>query len=100
MLRVCGKGDLTYSIRIFTDHSMAVLLLWIFFVTYVSSLSCYLVVYLLQSCGHLLRKGWPLGSLVCDVLLCFITFRWGGQGQLWYLSVSVPDLCILPYIKE
>ena len=79
---------------------MAVLLLWIFFVTYVLSLSCYLVVYLLQSCGHLLRKGWPLGSLVCDVLLCFITFRWGGLGQLWNLSVSVPDLCILPYIKE
>ena len=42
---------------IFTDHSMAVLLLWIFFVTYVSCLSCYLVVYLLQSCGHLLGKG-------------------------------------------
>ena len=33
------------------------LLLWIFFVTYVSCLSCYLVVYLLQSCGHLLGKG-------------------------------------------
>ena len=42
---------------IFTDHSMAVLLLWIFFVTYVSCLSCYLVVYLLQACGHLLGKG-------------------------------------------
>ena len=45
------------SICILTDHSMAVLLLWIFLVTYVSSLSCYLVVYLLQSCGHLLGKG-------------------------------------------
>ena len=45
------------SICIFTDHSMAVLLLWIFFITYVSCLSCYLVVYLLQSCGHLLGKG-------------------------------------------
>ena len=27
------------------------------FFTYVSCLSCYLVVYLLQSCGHLLGKG-------------------------------------------
>ena len=45
------------SICIFTDHSMAELLLWIFFVTHVSCLSCYLVVYLLQSCGHLLGKG-------------------------------------------
>ena len=41
----------------FTDHSMAVPLLWIFFVTYVSCLSCYLVVYLLQSYCHLLGKG-------------------------------------------
>ena len=41
----------------FTDHSMAVLLLRIFFVIYVSCLSCYLVVCLLQTCGHLLGKG-------------------------------------------
>ena len=76
------------------------LLLWIFFVTYVSCLSCYLVVYLLQSCGHLLGKGWPLGSLVCGDLLCFITSRWGVLGQMWYLSASVADLCILSYFKE
>ena len=25
-------------------------------------------------CGHLLGKGWPLGSLVCDVFLCFCHF--------------------------
>ena len=58
-----------------------------FFVTYVSCLSCCLVVYLLQSCGHLLGKGWPLGSLVCGDLLCFITSRWGVLGQMWYLSL-------------
>ena len=34
-------------------------------------LSCFLVC-LLQPCGHLLGKGWPLGSLVCNVLLCFL----------------------------
>ena len=83
-----------------TDHSMVVLLLWISFVTYVSCLSCYLVVYLLQSCGHLLGKGWSLGSLVCGDLLCFITSRWGVLGQIWYLSVLVADLCILSYFKE
>ena len=59
-----------------------------FFVTYVSCLSCCLVVYLLRSCGHLLGKGWPLGSLVCGDLLCFITSRWGVLGQMWYLSLS------------
>ena len=52
-----GKKTWLKSTCIFIDHSMAVLLLWIFFVTYVSCLSCYLVVYLLQSCGHLLGKG-------------------------------------------
>ena len=88
------------SICIFTDHSMAVLLLWIFFVTYASCLSCYLVVNLLQSCGHLLGKGWPLRSLVCGDLLCFITSQWGVLGQMWYLSASVADLCILSFFKE
>ena len=35
-----------------------------------------------QPCGHLLGKGWPLGSLVCDVLLCFYHFAmwWPGLG--------------------
>ena len=57
LMLACGKGDLTKKHMNLSDHSMAVLLLWIFFVTYVSCLSCYLVVYLLQSCGHLLGKG-------------------------------------------
>ena len=48
-------------------------LLWIIFVSYVSCLSCFFV-YALQPCGHLLGKGWPLGSLVCYVLLCFCYF--------------------------
>ena len=26
-------------------------------------------------CGHLLGNGWPLGSLVCDVFLCFCHFH-------------------------
>ena len=54
---------------------MVVLLLWILFVIYVSCLSllCCLVCSL-QPSGHLLGKGWPLGSLVCDVFLCFCYF--------------------------
>ena len=28
----------------------------------------------LLPCGHLLGKGWPLGSLICDVFLCFYHF--------------------------
>ena len=43
--------------------------MWIIFVIYVSCLPC-LLVCSLQPCGHLLDKGLPLGSLVCDVILC------------------------------
>ena len=49
-----------------------VLLLWILFVIYVSFLSLLCCrVCPLQPCDHLLKKGRPLGSLVCCVFLCF-----------------------------
>ena len=51
----------------------------------------------LQPCGHLLGKGLPLGSFVYDVSLCFVTFPCGVLGQVWYLIVSIPDLCLFPY---
>ena len=55
-----------------TDCSKAMLLLWIFlllFFMFVKFFFCSS-----QPCGHLLGKGWPLGSLVCDVLLCLCHF--------------------------
>ena len=55
---------------------MAVLLLFILFIIRVSSLPfSYCLVCSLQHCGHLLGKGWPLGSLVCYVFLCFCHFH-------------------------
>ena len=36
-------------------------------------------------------------DLVYDVLLCFVTFPCGILGQVWYLIVSIPDLCRLSY---
>ena len=51
----------------------------------------------LQPCGHLLGKDKHLGFLVCDVLLCFVTFPCGVLGQVWYLIVPIPDLCLLTY---
>ena len=51
-----------------------------FFVIYVLCLS-YFLVCSLQTCGHLLGKGWPLGSLVCDVFLCFCHFPMWCPGQ-------------------
>ena len=49
-------------------------------------------------CGHLLGKGWPLGSsLWCLIVSCH--FPIGILGQVWYLIVSIPDLCILTYFE-
>ena len=31
--------------------------------------------------------------------LCFITFPYSVLGQVWYLIISTPDLCILPYFS-
>ena len=42
-------------------------------------------------------KGMFLASPMCDVLLFFITFPFDVLNQVWYLIVSIPDLCILPH---
>ena len=43
-------------------------------------------------------KGWPLGSrLWCLLWVCH--FPIGILGQVWYLIVSIPDLCNLTYIQ-
>ena len=70
------------------------LLLWTIFVIYGLCLACCLVCSL-QSCGHLLEMGWPLGSLLCIVSCVSVTFPRGFLGQVWYLIVSIPGLCIL-----
>ena len=50
--------------------------------------------------GRLLgREGWPLGSrLWCLLWVCH--FPIGILGQVWYLIVSIPDLCALACFAE
>ena len=36
-------------------------------------------------------------ALVCGVELCVCHFPIGIMGQVWYLIVSIPDLCTLTY---
>ena len=52
---------------------------------------CFMFVFVILSCLFFAalwspagEKGWPLGSLVCDVFLC----------QVWHLMVLIPDLCL------
>ena len=48
-------------------------------------------------CGHLLGKGLPLVSrLWC--LFVSLLLSIGILGQVWYLIVSIPDLCTLTYL--
>ena len=59
-------------------------------------LLCFVRVCLYVLRGHLLGKGWPLGSrLWCLLWVCH--FPIGILGQVWYLIVWIPDLCNLTY---
>ena len=49
-------------------------------------------------CGHLLGKA-DLLALVCGVLPKVYHFPIGILGQVWYLIVSIPDLCTLTYLE-
>ena len=50
----------------------------------------------LMSCGHLLGKGWPLGSrLWC--LVVKLSLSHGVLCQMWCLIVSISDICPLSY---
>ena len=61
-------------------------------------LLCFVRVCLYVLRGHLLGKGWPLGSrLWCLLWVCH--FPIGILGQVWYLIVSIPDLCNLIYFE-
>ena len=59
-------------------------------------LLCFVRVCLYVLFGHLLGKGWPLGSrLWCLLWVCHVPI--GILGQVWYLIVSIPDLWTITY---
>ena len=72
------------------------------FYVFILSCVCYVFVRvcLYVLCGHLLGKGWPLGSrLWCLLWVCH--FPIGILGQVWYLIISMPYLCtLLTYIRK
>ena len=55
--------------------------------------------WLFVPCGHLLGKGWPLGFHLWCLTVSLSLFHWY-LGQVWYLIVSVPDLCTLTYFVD
>ena len=90
------ETSLSPPVKYFTDRSKVVLLLWIisvFFVSCVSfafaSVHCCLVVICWEMADLL--------ALVGGVYCIFVTFPCGILGQVWYVIVSFPDLCLLSY---
>ena len=69
---------------------------------------CYLCfVSVMLSCLFIESLWSPVGkgltswfSFFCDVFLCFCHFFMLCPGRMWYLIVSIPDLCLLPYIED
>ena len=67
---------------------------------------CYLCpVFVMLSCLFISALWSPAGKGLTSwisfyVLLCFVTFPCGILGQVWYLIVSIPDLCHLSYFNH
>ena len=81
-----------------TDHSKTVLLLWILFVICVSCLSVILSYLFLADLWSTAGKQLNHLALLYVMFSCvFVTFNNGVLGQVLYLIVSIPDLCLLPY---
>ena len=81
----------------FTDRSIAVLLLWIIFVIYVSCLSC---TFLSVHCS-LAVTCWERSKCLALLYVMFscvcVTFPCGVLGKVWYLIVPIPGICLLTY---
>ena len=84
----------------FGDRSKAVLLLWIFYIFLSSVCYAFVRVCLFVLCGHLLGKGWPLGSrLWCLTVSLLLSHWYPGSGVVldcidsWYLHPYFAHVC-------
>ena len=64
-----------------------------FCLVFVMPLFVSVYLYLVVTC----QEGADLLALFCGVLLCVCNFPIGILCQVWYLIVSIPDLCTLTY---
>ena len=96
-------GNMFKPSSVFTDHSKAVrasvvdhFLLFMFHacLSYgVLSVPCSLVITCWERANLL--------ALLCVVFSCvFVTFPYRVPDQLWYLIVSIPDLCLPLFLSE
>ena len=94
LIHIRNKGEVG-TVKMFkpssnflTDHSKAVLRLWILFLLFVFRVClCHSVLSVLAALWSPAQKGltsWLPG--LC--FLCFVTFLYGVLGQVWYLIIS------------
>ena len=70
-------------------------MLFIFHVCHaVLSVYCSIVVTCWERAAYLLALLYVIFSYV------FVTFPCGVLGQVWYLIVSIPHICLLPYLDK
>ena len=66
---------------------------------------CFKFVFTIHVLYSLLITYWEradLLAMMCVIFSCdgvFVTFPYGVLGQVWYLIVSIPDLCLLTFIS-
>ena len=95
----CQGNCLSPPVYIYYWRSKEVLL-WILFVICVSCLSCCLICSLQPCIWSTAGKGLTL-ALLCVMLSCvFVTIPNAVLGLVWYLIVSIPGLCLLPYFDK
>ena len=94
------ETGLSPPVTYFTDRSKAVLLLWVFYV-----FVC--LVFAMHLCASvymcLVVTCWEravLLALVCGIKLWVCHFPIGILGHVWYLILSIPNLCTLTYLAS
>ena len=67
---------------------------------------CYLCLVFVMLCLFVAALWSPAGKVLTSWLLfvmfncIFVTFPCGILGQVWYLIISIPDLCLLTYLER
>ena len=88
-------------LSIFTDQPKVVLLLYILFCYLCFMFACNTVLFVPCSLVVTCWERADLLVLLYVLFSCvFVTFPYSILGQVWYLIVSIPDICLLPYFYE
>ena len=108
LIHISNKGEVGTvkyvkpSSNFLTDCFKAMLRFWILF-----CYLCFMFVFVILSCLFLVAfnclESADILALLCVLFLVYfgviVTFPYGLLGQVWYLIVSIPDLCLLAYFE-